>query len=545
MVKAELSYNPYLLETKIKFNGQEPRINSLVEKYQKDTLQNWAKRIPSIFYDEMNGYDFELEFSGTKLEYEDLENAFANAGVTSDMVRLFHKNELDGRISKTEKIDELLKWFEDNPNRKFDFGSFKEQNAELFNSDYVCVMLNGTLVDQELSVEYKVSLENIETASELDNTSLLHTPIILWIDEKTLPKMKSNLRYLFNRKDVHHNQLFFLLQPKLNAVSIERTIRDLGIEKPQMITGVDDINVKRYLETYPVTDYIYDAIKLFRMQETEIANVFEKENEKSMISNREIHTQIDSLEDVIKRLKEALELFVNRDNFDVISEMQVAKANFLNSIQNWKNKKTKITKENEATNLAQDLDYQVQKLYQEFCRKMDGIFTSTQEAMELEYKNWYEGAKYGIGFVPDVSRIKKSSNYKVIPTMSGELLKMKEEKYVMPKEDLFGIFFKPSSDKEVSPVLEITYDCQKWRNYAIAMAEPVVHELIQEHEQILEAYVTELAELYKAQLDELIKERTAVKETVSAQLSDDEQKLQEDNDWLVGFQDQLRVIERG
>ena len=34
MVKAELSYNPYLLETKIKFNGEKPRINSLVEKLQ-------------------------------------------------------------------------------------------------------------------------------------------------------------------------------------------------------------------------------------------------------------------------------------------------------------------------------------------------------------------------------------------------------------------------------------------------------------------------------------------------------------------------------
>lgn len=34
MVKVELNYNPYLLETSIKFNGQEPRINSLVEKFQ-------------------------------------------------------------------------------------------------------------------------------------------------------------------------------------------------------------------------------------------------------------------------------------------------------------------------------------------------------------------------------------------------------------------------------------------------------------------------------------------------------------------------------
>lgn len=544
MVKAELSYNPYLLETKIKFNGQEPRINSLVEKYQHETLQNWVRRIPSIFYDEMNGYDFELEFSGTKLEYEDLEVALADAGVTSNMVRLFHKNELDCRLSKTEKIDELLKWFEENPNRKFDFTAFKEQNEELFNGDYVCVLLNGPSGAHELTVKYEVSIENIDDVCELEKTSLFHTPIIFWIDENTLPKLKSNLKYFFNRKDVQHNQMFFLILSSLNVASIERTIKDLGIEKPQLITEVDSAGVKRYLETYPVTDYIYDALKLLQEQEKQISNVLEKENEESMISNREIHTQIDLLEDIIKRLKEALELFVNRDNIDVSTEMHVAKATFFNAIQSWKNKKTKISKEYEAKNLAQDLDNQLQKLYQEFCRRIDAIFNDMQVAVESEYKSWYEGARYGTGFTPSVSCLKNNS-YKYLPMISSKLLEMKEEKYVTPKEDLFGLFFKSSSDKEVEPVLEITFDCQEWRDYAISIAEPIALEIIQENEMILKTYIIELADQYKLQLGELIKERTAVKETVSAQLSDDEQKLQEDNEWLVGFQDQLRVIERG
>ena len=34
MVKVELQYNPYLFETFVKFNGEEPMINSLVEKYK-------------------------------------------------------------------------------------------------------------------------------------------------------------------------------------------------------------------------------------------------------------------------------------------------------------------------------------------------------------------------------------------------------------------------------------------------------------------------------------------------------------------------------
>lgn len=544
MVKAELSYNPYLLETKIKFNGQEPRINSLVEKYQHETLQNWVRRIPSIFYDEMNGYDFELEFSGTKLEYEDLEVALADAGVTSNMIRLFHKNELDCRLSKTEKLDELLKWFEENPNRKFDFTTFKEQNEEIFNGDYVCVLLNGPLGTHELTVKYEVSIESIDDVSKLEKTSLFHTPIIFWIDENTLSKLKSNLKYFFNRKDVQYNQIFFLILPSLNVSSIERIIKDLGIEKPQLITEVDSASVKRYVETYPVTDYIYNALKLLQEQEEKILNMLEKENEASLVSNREIHTQIDLLEDVIKSLKEALGLFVNRDNMDVSTEMQVAKANFLNAIQSWKNKKTKITKESEAKKMAEDLDNQLQKLYQEFCRKIDAVFSDIQAAIEAEYKNWYEGARYGNGFIPSISCI-KNNRYKCLPMISSKLLEMKEEKYVTPKEDLFGLLFKSYSDKEVEAVLEITYDCQEWRDYAISIAESIALEIIQENDIILKTYITELANQYKLQLEELIKDRTAVKETVSAQLSDDEQKLQEDNDWLVGFQDQLRVIQRG
>lgn len=104
MIKAQLSHNPYVMETKVMFNNRAPRINSLVEKYQEGDLHTWIKKIPSIFYDEMNGYDFELEFSGTKLDFEELQKAFKEAGVTDEMVHLFHKNELDAREEKQDLI---------------------------------------------------------------------------------------------------------------------------------------------------------------------------------------------------------------------------------------------------------------------------------------------------------------------------------------------------------------------------------------------------------------------------------------------------------
>ena len=73
MIHAELIHNPYLLQTSVSFNGQPPRINSQVEKYEHTMLKEWIDRIPQIFYDEMNGYDFDFNFVGTKSDFLSLQ----------------------------------------------------------------------------------------------------------------------------------------------------------------------------------------------------------------------------------------------------------------------------------------------------------------------------------------------------------------------------------------------------------------------------------------------------------------------------------------
>ena len=104
MINAELSYNPYLKETDIRFNGQPPRVNSLVEKYQNMNLQSWISRIPKIFYDEMNGYYFELDFTGTQLDFEALCNTFRKAGITNEIVPIVHKELIGDRITKQKEV---------------------------------------------------------------------------------------------------------------------------------------------------------------------------------------------------------------------------------------------------------------------------------------------------------------------------------------------------------------------------------------------------------------------------------------------------------
>ena len=98
------------MEISVKFNGQSPRINSLIEKYQGIPLQDWISIIPKIFHDEMNGYDFELDFSGTELDCEEIKTASRKAKISVDEVPIFLKNELESREIKADNINLLLSW---------------------------------------------------------------------------------------------------------------------------------------------------------------------------------------------------------------------------------------------------------------------------------------------------------------------------------------------------------------------------------------------------------------------------------------------------
>ena len=90
MVYVELSHNPFLRETLVRFNGREPRVNSTIERYLGEQLPEWVDAVPKMFFDEMNGYDFELVFSGTSSDFQALIRSFADAGVAEEDVFFVH-----------------------------------------------------------------------------------------------------------------------------------------------------------------------------------------------------------------------------------------------------------------------------------------------------------------------------------------------------------------------------------------------------------------------------------------------------------------------
>lgn len=540
MVKAELSYNPYLMEINVKFNGQPPRINSLIEKYQNKPLQDWIDIIPSIFFDEMNGFDFELDFSGTLLDYNEVKSAFTKANVSEDQVTVFLRNELESRESKTEAINDLLNWLNEHPNRKFEYDTFRQDNQDVFDDNYTYIVLHGNYENDEYE---EVSIETVDSVDELERTNLTHTPIMFYISSETINSISEDLKKILNRNDIDQKQLFFFISRELQCGKVKRTIIDLGIKEPNIVKELFDEKVNTYFLLYPISDYIHNAINAFRTESGRISSILDVENAKCESEGHEIHMRLDSIEGMLKALKNADETIRQRDNLEFPQEFYSIRDGFIKCISEWKNKKTKITKVDEARDIAAEFNTYIHRIYGEFCTQIDGAFFRYADDIKETYSEWCSEALEIESGIDDVSI--SNSDYPIIAEQTINLLNLKEEKYVVPETNFIGRFFKSSdSTAEKTPVLETTYYYHVWREHMVNIALPAANQLISIRFEILKKYYDELAVSYHDKLTKLIEVKTAEKDEVSSKLSDEERLLQIDNDWLSEFVDQIKSIER-
>ena len=543
MINAELSYNPYLMETNIRFNGQPPRINSLVEKYQNMSLQSWISRIPKIFYDEMNGYYFELDFTGTELDYEVLCNTFRRAGITNEIVPIVHKQCLEDRITKQNEMEKLLGWLEDNPNNRFDYDAFRAENSELFDGGYSYVYLHGRGLDDAILKDMNVSVEHVEKVEELNNTDLNCTPILIYITDKTLPMLASELAYFKARKDVTEEQLFFSIGGTLDKMTIERVIRDLGIASPKVVETPADLAVRRYIEVYPITDYIRNSLNVLRLAANDIGEDLERDNEESIIKNREIHEKINSINNTLDVLGKAREFYREYPDSVPGGYMTEMEEELLKKINDWRGKKIKINKFEEAVPAAGEFERDTKKLVLTYGNKiktnMDEQLTGLRNDFETEYKN----IQYD-DFEPE-TKLLELPEIGIVESFAQKLLEFKEEKYVAAKEDLIGMFFKARQGDEKEMVLETTYYYKNWRDYVSELVKKVADAYEDKLKLIYKGYLTCLRDEYVQHIEMAIEQETLKRSEVESQLSEDEKLLQNDNLWLDQFNEQRVAIERG
>lgn len=74
MKKVTLKYNPYLVSTLITVDGNSPKPNSSLN-VENTRLQEWVEKLPQILMDEYRDTNFEIDFTGTQADYDDVLSA--------------------------------------------------------------------------------------------------------------------------------------------------------------------------------------------------------------------------------------------------------------------------------------------------------------------------------------------------------------------------------------------------------------------------------------------------------------------------------------
>ena len=97
MKKVCIKYNPYQITTEIKVDGQAPKANSALNVVGF-RLQEWVERLPQILIDEYRDSNFEVEFTGTEADYNDVVASFKSFG---------DKVNANCRLNATPNIDEV------------------------------------------------------------------------------------------------------------------------------------------------------------------------------------------------------------------------------------------------------------------------------------------------------------------------------------------------------------------------------------------------------------------------------------------------------
>lgn len=540
MANAELQYNPYLLETEVKFNGQDPKINSQIEKYEKQLLADWVREVPKMFYDEMNGYDFDLFFSGTEYDFQKLQQTFISLGVTPDQVRLIMRNELEDAEIKSNEIRELIEWLRENRNRQFDFDGFCDANRSLLEETFSCIVIRGK---DEVPKDLTFTLENVKSVDEIAGTNLTYVPVVFVIEAETIQLFRNDLLALLGRKDVEQNQLFFCISPIMDKEYVVRFISDLGIEEPQIISRIDDGNVATYIKNYPMVAYVGEVIRVFEDKVKTLDDHLKAKNEQSVIENAEVYEQISELDDVIEKIKASDMCFADLDNYSEGNRFNDLKIELEEMIRKWKSRKTKVVGDVEIDRNSTEYEQEIARYLGEFYRKAIEYFGFEKEKIEREFSEIYLRQPLDSEYKPEGLEVIIPDNVEV-NGIKSVLLELQEECYE-EKTDFLDFFKANSSTEPKELVRVVTCYLEKWREKAIELVIPVVEQYISESQENLKGYYNELVRKYHAKLSELHELKVNEKTGIASQLSEEERMLQADNDWLVVIKNQLARIERG
>ncbi|MCI9077968.1 MAG: hypothetical protein HFH68_03450 [Lachnospiraceae bacterium] len=158
MIQVFVKYNPYRLQTVIKVNGNEIETDSTLYKVVKGKrLQEWVGKFPEMLKNELNSCDFDIEFYGMDLDWDDFEDSFKNAqntGTVNNINLRFIEGKSDDDIK--DKIVSVFKDLTEGPVEDFKdpklLKAFKSIDETVFPINVIATMSSGksTLINSLL-----------------------------------------------------------------------------------------------------------------------------------------------------------------------------------------------------------------------------------------------------------------------------------------------------------------------------------------------------------------------------------------------------------
>lgn len=132
-----------------------------------------------------------------------------------------------------------------------------------------------------------------------------------------------------------------------------------------------------------------------------------------------------------------------------------------------------------------------------------------------------------------------------LPNLREDLLSFRDVKMVEPADDFLSFAKKLMREQPKLLVEETTYSINDWRAKASEKLLPIADEVCRKIVVALNDYYERIYSDYHLHLEELLSKKIVEKERIATKLSQEEQRLQIDNDWLATFKEQLKRIERG
>lgn len=205
MAKIVVKYNPYKLETTITMNGHEIEKDSALSRIIKNKrLQEWIGKFPKMLVDELNCVDFDIDFIGMDLDWDDFEYAFMQAkenGTIRNMKLNLIETKSDDCIN--EKITQVFQDLQEGPVDDFRDvklkRAFESINNSIFPINVIATMSSGksTLINSLLCKKLMPSKNEACTATIteiLDNDENYFTAVAYDEEDYVIAEV-NNLTY--------------------------------------------------------------------------------------------------------------------------------------------------------------------------------------------------------------------------------------------------------------------------------------------------------------------------------------------------------------